>query len=147
MTCSSTYASAAEYNEFFCLTLDITDPDTLANVTRTLALAASDVNAALSAAGACSCTLASWAADYVKKLQLIDSSVIYRCPCGPHLSDEERRLSLEWLNQQFQLIRENKIDLCGQTGAESPAWGSINYNFNPFNAAQIISNRIDRYGS
>ena len=47
-----------------------------------LDIAASDVHAALAATGQCDCTWASWAANFVSKLNIIDAAAYYQCRCG-----------------------------------------------------------------
>lgn len=139
--CSGAFASAAEYDALMCTGIDLTDVTQVAEVNSYLAIAAADVHAALAAVGACDCTLASWATVYLKKLNIIDARVIHGCPCGNRLTDEQRRMWLEWLDRQFELIRTNKLVLCsGDTGSEYPAFATAEYSWTVWNEAQIIVN-------
>lgn len=147
MGCSGQYATASDFNQFWCLTLDLTDATTLAEVNSVLTIAASDVQSALAAVGACNCDAsAAWVVQYLKKLNLIDAAVVYNCSCGPQLAPEVRRMWLEWLSTQFEQIRTQKIDICGLTGADYIAFGAAENNLTAWSGAQIITNRIRRLG-
>ena len=143
MPCSGAYATPEEYNALMCAGLDLTDADVVAATTTALTIAASDVHAALAAVGACNCTLASWATVYLKKLNIIDAAVIHNCPCGNQLSDSEKQTFLTWLNEQFALIRTQKIEVCANaTGADYPAWGVIQTGLTAWSEAEIIQNEF-----
>src|SRR5512142_2451825 len=105
MTCTARFAQAADYDALLCAGIDLDDATEVATVNSFLDIAASDVHAAMAAVGACDCTLASWAAVYLKKLNILDARVIHNCPCGNRISEEQRDAWREWLNQQFELIR------------------------------------------
>jgi len=107
-----------------------------------LAIAASDIHAALAATGACDCTLSAWAEEYLKKLNVIDAAVIHACPCGrAQISEDMKGTWLEWLDRQFELLRTGKIDICdGATGAEFPAIGWAQQSVTEFAAGRIIIN-------
>jgi hypothetical protein len=111
-----------------------------------LDIAASDIHAALAAAGACDCATASWADEYLKKLNIIDAAAYYRCPCGqPQLSDEMRTAYLEWMSEQLRLLRTGEQDICdGATGAMYPSSAWAEHSFTDMNAAKIIVNRMRR---
>lgn len=144
MTCSGAYASPNDYASFWCLSLDSAEEE--ATVNRYLAIAASDIHATLASAGACNCTLADWALEFLKKLNIVDAAIYHRCPCArPHISDDERAGYLEWMNLQLELIRESKVDVCaGATGADWPVTGWAEQAVTEFAAAQIILNRAAR---
>jgi hypothetical protein len=126
-----------------CAGLDLGDADTVATIENALDLAASDVHAALAAVGACDCTIAGWAETYLKKLNIIDAAVIHNCPCGNTLSDEEKQVFLQWLETQFTNIRQGKTEVCeGETGAEFPAFGGIQYSFTEGNTKRLIRNEL-----
>jgi len=121
------------------------DADEQNMINHALALAASDIHAHLAAANACDCTLAPWALVYVQKLNIIDAAVVYACKCGVRLSDEEKRMWLTWLDQQFAMIRSQKIELCsGATGSDWPAIGWAEQSLTELTAAHIIANAIQR---
>lgn len=145
MACTGAYATAAEYDTMMCSDLDLTDPDLLAKINLYLSIAASDIHSAMASVGACSCTLASWATTYLKKLNIIDAAVIQNCPCGNTFSQEEKVMWIEWLNGQYTLIREGKIELCGSgTGSVYPAVGSVEQSLTEWTAAEIIVNANQR---
>mgnify|MGYP001444940145 FL=1 len=143
MSCTGAYASPEDFVLFWDLTADLSDPDIMATMNRMLAISAADLHGPLSAVGACDC-ISAWGLEYLKKLNIIEMGVFYKNPCGPQLSEGERRLYLEWMDRQMELIRTSKLDLCGGTGAEYPAVGSVELNLTSFNEARIIANRIQR---
>jgi len=141
MTCSGAYATAAQYEALLCAGIDLTDAGEVATVNLFLGIAASDIHAALSAIGACNCTLETWALVYLQKLNIIDAAVLQNCPCGNHLADDRKQVLLEWLERQYELIRTSKIALCaGDTGSEYPAFGVAEYTYTTWNQSQIIIN-------
>ena len=95
---------------------------------------------ALAASGACDCSLASWATDYLKKLNVVDAVAFHKCQCGrPNVTDDLRGVYLEWLDRQFELLRMGAIDVCdGATGANFPAIGWAQQSVTEFAAARII---------
>lgn len=145
MACSGRYASAAEYVALLCADIDITDPAVLAQVELFLDLAASDIHAALASSGACDCTLASWAAAYLKKLNIIDAAVIQNCPCGRVFTDEQKATFIQWLEDQYNLLRNGKIEVCeSATGSEYPAFGWAEVGWTDFSVEDIIRNEAQR---
>lgn len=144
MACTGQFATAAEYDEMMCSDLDLTDPLILAKINLYLTIAASDIHSAMSSVGACTCTLASWTTSYLKKLNIIDAAVIQNCPCGNTYTQEAKAMWLEWPNNQYTLIREGKIELCGGTGSEYPAVGSVEQSLTEWTTAQIIINANQR---
>ncbi|MFA5323888.1 MAG: hypothetical protein WC373_14550, partial [Smithella sp.] len=89
MVCSGRYASADDFCNIICADADLTDPVVLALIEAKLDIAASDIHAALASVGACDCTLATWATNYLIKLNVIDAAVIQQCPCG-NMPDEQK---------------------------------------------------------
>lgn len=141
MACTGRFATAAQYDQLWCTDLDLTDATTLAQVEAGLDLAAADIHAAMAANGQCDCSLAAWALVYLRKLNVIDAGVIYFCPCGD-LTDDRRNALRDWIDNQLELIRTGKIELCdGQTGAEYPAFGSAQQTLTEWTTAEIIENR------
>lgn len=110
-----------------------------------LDIVANDIHAALAAVGACDCTLAAWGIEYLKKINIIEAGAFHKCSCGkPSMSDEERRLMLEWADRQLDLIRTGKTELCsGETGSEYPAVGWANLALTERGAAEIIANAVE----
>lgn len=121
------------------------DSHEIATIELYLDIAASDIHSALAASGACDCTLASWATMYLQKLNIIDATTYYQCPCAkPNISDDQRQAYLEWMNAQLELIRQSKIELCsGATGAEFPAVGFAEMSLTEFAAARLVYNDRD----
>lgn len=145
MGCDARYAEAADYEALLCRGIYLTDADQVATVNVFLDIAAADIHIALAAVGACDCTLAPWAATYLKKLNILDAAVIQNCPCGTRLSDEMRQSWLDWLTKQFELISTGKLTVCaGDTGADFPAYGVVEHSWTDWNAAQIIKNEASR---
>ncbi len=106
-----------------------------------LDMVAANIHAALGAVGACDCTLASWALDYLAKLNVIEAAVFHRCPCDRTLTPEDKAAFLEWVNDQLRMIREGEIELCaGHTVKSYPAMGWAEQAVTPWNAARIIDN-------
>ena len=128
MACSGRYASAAQYASFWCIAETLSAQEQ-ATIEMYLDIAAADIHAALAASGQCDCTLASWAAMFLVKLNIIDAAIYHRCPCGrPELTDEQKNAFLFWMNEQVAMLRSTKMDVCqGATGAEFPAmaWGRM----------------------
>lgn len=115
-----------------------------AQIATYLGIAASDIHAALAATGACDCSLAAWAEEYLKKLNVIDAAVIHACPCGrAQISDAVKGDWLQWLDRQFELLRTGAVDVCdGATGADFPAIGWAQQSVTEFAAARIILDDI-----
>jgi hypothetical protein len=141
MPCSGAIATAADYQNLLCAGIDLEDAEQVAVINSALAIAASDVHAALAAVGACNCTLADWAVIYLKKLNVIDAAVLQNCPCGNRMTDERKQSLLEWLERQYELIRTGKISVCsGDTGSDYPAFATAEFSWTEWNQSQIIVN-------
>jgi hypothetical protein len=111
-----------------------------------LDIAAADIWVALAATDACSCSLASWANGYLQKLNVVDALIYHRCPCGkPDMTLDERRMYFDWVTNQLELLRMNKLDVCqGATPADWPAVSFVEQSYTDFNAALITMNRYWR---
>lgn len=150
MPCLAAYATPAEYSQWWGYwhhKIDLGDltPAEITALERQLELAAGDINMAISQVGACDCTFSGQAAQYLKKINILSTAVVYRAPCGPRLNDEERATWLQWIDQQLTLIREGKIELCeGETGADFPAFGSAEIGWTEDMSLRIIDNTIQR---
>lgn len=123
--------------------LDVSERSTIEGY---LDITAADISAALASVGACTCTLAAWAWELLKKINIIEAAAFYVCPCArPNLTDVRKAAFITWANEQFTLIRTGDIELCqGDTGSKFPAAGVIEYSNTMWNAAQIIINDTDR---
>ncbi len=115
----------------------------IATVELYLNITSNNIHAALAAVGACDCILAAWAEQYLKKINIIEAGSFHQCPCArSSISDEQRRLLLEWTDQQLELIRTNKIDVCADaTGADWPSISWAEQATTEFAAKRIIINR------
>jgi len=124
-------------------------PDQVATIERYLAIASGDIHAARAASGGCACTLASWAAEHLRKLCVVEAAVFHNCPCGnARLSDAMKQTYLRWVTDELANIRMGKIELCeGETGSEFPAVGWIEMGWSPWSQGQIVMNRIARFGA
>ena len=112
----------------------------VATIEQFLDIAANDLFAAMAATGMCDCTLASWAAGYLKKLNLIDAMVIHNCPCGnPNLTNEQKQMWLNWVTEQLNHIRLGEIELCqGETSVDYPALAWAKSGLTEWTRAQIF---------
>jgi len=145
MACSGAFADSNDFATFWMAEVKVEDE---ADLNRKLEMAASDIHVSMAASGACDCSLAAWALDYLKKLNVIEVAAFYPNVCGIRLTDEQRRLYLEWINDQMDKIRDGRIELCaGETGSETPAVGWAEQGVTEFAAARIIKNDIDRNAS
>lgn len=144
MACNGSYASVQEYVTFWCL--GEIDAETETMIRQFLLIAVSDVHAALAATGACDCTLAGWGLEYLKKLQIIETAIIYNCPCGDvNLSNDMKRTWLEWIDSQYRMLRTGEIEVCdGATGADYPAMSWAEQGWNDWTRAQIIFNDMEQ---
>jgi len=107
-----------------------------------LSITAGDIDAVLASVGACDCTVSSWGANFLSKLNIIETAIFHNCPCGsPTLSDADKALYLNWINEQMRQLRSGELDICeGATGSLYPAGAYIEHSWTDFNAAQIILN-------
>ena len=80
------------------------------------------------------------------KINIIEAGAFHVCPCvRPTITDEVRRTYLEWSDAQLRMIRTQEIELCeGYTGADFPAWGTVEQSLTVFNTERIIINREKR---
>lgn len=140
MGCTGRYATADQYEALLCAGLDLADQSVVATIELFLDIAAADIHAALASVGACDCTLAAWATLYLAKLNILDAAVIQNCPCGNSLDQDKKEMFLDWLNDQFELIRTGKLVLCeGETSSDYPAFGSAELNLTDWSAVEIVA--------
>ena len=118
----------------------------IATIEHYLDIAASDIHAALAASGACDCTLAAWATNYLSKLNIIDAAAYYSCPCGqPKFDSAQRQTLLTWMNEQLGKLITMDIDVCtGETGSQYPYLAWAQWASTEFAAANIILDAIDK---
>ena len=139
MACSGPYATADQMAEYFCTTIS---EEQTPMVNRTLTQAAGMIHAARAAQNGCDCTLAGWASDYLKNLNILLAAVVFRCKCSNiNLTQDEKTMFAEMIRNELTLIREGKIELCaGATGADYPVTGWANQGVSEWARAQIILN-------
>jgi len=118
------------------------DTNEIATIQNYLDITATDIHAAMAAADACSCTLASWASALLGKINIIEAAGFYQCPCGgPRMTDEMRKTYMEWADHQLELIRLGKIEVCaGSAGSDYPAVGWAEQTVTEFATEQILFN-------
>lgn len=143
MSCSgNSLATADEYGQFFCFNLPLS-ADEETTISAILEIASADVHAAMAASGQCDCTLAPWANVYLRKLAILDSAVMFNCPCGnARLTDAMKQTWIAWISEQLTAIRTGQLELCdGETGSDFPALGHAEIAWTDYNGARIIMNR------
>ena len=139
MPCTGRFAEAQDFADFWCLQYVI-EADEQAVIEVYLDLTASDIHAAMAQSGMCDCTLASWATNYLNKLNVIEAAAFYQCVCAnPRLTDEMRMKLIDWATFQLDNIRTMTVDLCdGATGSDFPAIGIAQMGVTDMAAARII---------
>lgn len=117
----------------------------IAEIELQLDITAANIHAALAATGACDCTLASWALEFFKKLNIIEAGVMNRCPCTRTLDANEQLTILEWMTSRLDQIRTGELEPCaGHTGSDWPAMGWAEQTVTEFNVPRIILNTEQR---
>lgn len=127
------------------------DAQQIAQIEHYLNITAGNIHAARAAAGACDCTLGDWATGndgFLTKINIIEAGAFHHCPCArAQISDEERRLYLEWSNDMLGKIRSGELDVCADsTGSLYPSVGWAELGLTSWNRARIIANRLARTG-
>ena len=143
MACSEFYADANDFGTFFCAPVN---DDEEAQLNRTLRLAATRINMARQAQGACDCTLSATSVEYLKYLNCILAIAFYNCKCtNLNVTVEEKKMYMEAALADLELIQTGKIELCaGETGADFPWTGSAQQGWTEATQVQIIVNDILR---
>jgi len=110
---------------------------------------AADLHVVMQSVGACNCTLSSAALVYLKKLNIVEAGVMYQGSCGdPNIGIEEKRMWLDWLNNEIDRILNGDIELCaGYTGASFPVVGYAQGNWTHWSELELIINNIKREGT
>ncbi len=105
-----------------------------------LDISASDIHVFLAASGACDCTLAAWAPQFLAKMNMIFAAAYYVCPCAnPRFTPEQRERLFEQVNDVMEQIRMGQLEVCaGHTGADFPAIGIAQMSVTDMAAARII---------
>ena len=147
MACTGRYATAQQYATLLCL--DSMTPSEQTTIERFLDLAAGFIHVARSTQAACNCTVAAGVDTYLAILNVWIAAVINRCPCGTaRLTDAEKASWLQWAQSQLEAIRDGTLELCqGETGTSFPYVTWAEHSLTDWAAAQIVINRINRYGA
>jgi hypothetical protein len=118
----------------------------IASIDMYLEVTAADISAAMAATGACSCTLQSWAWDWLTKLNIIEAAAFYSCPCGnTRLTDDQKTNLLTWATAQLEELRNGNIAICsGDTGKTYPAIGWAEINHTAWSELEIIEHYDQR---
>lgn len=144
MTCQARYADVNDFAARFCEGFSEEDES---EVNRFLELAATNINMAIAAQGACSCTFSSWATPYLVELNCIIALVTFNCRCSTirALAAEDRAVWAEWANNQLTLIRTGQLELCdGETGTDFPVTSWADQGTTEFARTRIIVNDVLR---
>jgi len=139
MSCDARYANADDFQSVWGCEVN---PDYESLINRQLDLSASQIHAAMAAVGACDCTLASWATEYLKHLNCVIAALTMQgpCPC-PNLTTEQISIYAEWVNTRLEEIRSGKIELCqGETAVDYPAFAVAEMAVTGFAARRILEN-------
>ena len=114
----------------------------IASIEMYLDVTAADINAALAATGACSCTWQSWVLGWLAKLNIIEAAAFYSCPCGnTRLTDDQKANLLTWATAQLEELRNGNITVCeGDTGKTYPAIAIAEVNHTAWSELEIIEN-------
>ena len=120
------------------------DREEIALTDQVLLMTSSNIHASLAAVGACDCTFAAWATQFLGKVNILESAALHMCPCGePDLSSEDKARFLTWCDEQLRLIRIGEIEVCsGATGATYPYGSIIQQTVTDFAAADAIRRRL-----
>lgn len=143
MTCEGAYANADDLGEYFCIAVPEAD---VGMVNATLRRAAGSIHAARAAQKGCDCTLAAWATDYLKQLNIWLAIAVYNCKCSNlKMTVEEKQMYLDAATADLELIRTGKLELCdGETAQEYPYLSWAERALTPDNVSDIIRNRLLR---
>ncbi len=154
--CTGTsFATPAEYNEYWRHGFDLTAfVDSVGSpgvtweeaIQFSLDLAAADIQISMQASGQCDCSLAPFAANFLKRMNIIWAAVGQDTVCAPDFSSDEDRLQQrDQVQAQLAFIQTNELTLCqGDTSKNIPAIAWAEVAWTPENAAQIDRNRIQR---
>jgi len=141
MACDGAFATVDEFRAQWFYSFD---EDDATEIQPLLTKSAGRIHAAMAATGQCDCSLASWAPDYLADLNMTLAVVMFNMSCV-RLSNDQRQLFAEQVNEQLNLIRSGEIELCaGQTAKQHPAFGVAEIGITDRNIARIIANRADR---
>lgn len=142
MACDSRYADANDFSTFWQIEVDEIYED---QINRILEMTATNIHVARLASDACDCTLSDAAAAFLVFLNVLLAGILFQNPCGPRLSDEEKRIYMEMATENLNQIRDGRLELCeGETGSEFPSIDIAQQSVTEFAAGRIIANDILR---
>lgn len=143
MACSGVYATVQQYADFWCE--EAMEPDFQNQIEAKLEQAAGPIHMARHSSGGCDCTLSGASTEYLVVLNVVLARVTFNCPCPKSkLAPEERRIWLEWSEDQLRMIRTQEIELCtGETGSDVPYVAAAQQSVTEFTAAEIIAKDIE----
>lgn len=118
-------------------------------IEQNLNVAVTHIHAALAASGACDCTFAAWANDWLAFLNSVIAASFYSCTCGrpsiSALSDETRNEYRTWAQGQLDALRDGRFEVCaGETGSEFAITGWAEQGLTEAARARIIARDILR---
>jgi len=139
MACSGRYATAEQFAEYWCNDPMLTLEEQVV-IEATLDRTAGAIHAARAATGGCDCTLASWAAEHLRFLNIIMAAVFHKCPCARvNLTDAEKASWLQYAQGELLAIRKGELELCdGYTAADFPALADAERTWTPWRAEEIV---------
>ena len=146
MACSDAFGTPAQFATLFACG-ELTEGEA-EQWQAALDLTAGNIHAVLAQNGGCDCTLASWATNYLAKLNVIEAVLLKQCGCGGQpLTDDEKKSLFEMLQAEYDRIIKGEIDVCqNATGVNYPAVDIIQQALTPWSAGQIVINRLRRQG-
>lgn len=144
MSCSGAFATPVDLATMFVCG-DLTSEEQT-SWQAALDLTAGNIHAVLAQTAACDCTLASWATNYLAKLNVLEAALLRQCGCGMSpLTDEDKGLYKAILDTEYERILTGQIDVCQDaTGINYPAADFIQQALTPWSAGQIVINRIKK---
>jgi hypothetical protein len=146
MGCTDAFATVQEFLAFSCGG-NCAEEEVANDIQTILTLAAADIHAAMAASDMCSCTLAPWATNMLKRLNIVIALISYSIPCCPNPSDDMKRAYLDWSTKQVENIRTGKTELCsGYTGSDFPAIGWATPAATEFTGERVVGNDIVKTG-
>jgi len=121
------------------------DASARARIEHALNQTATEIHAALGAAGACSCTFSSWGAAFLGQVNIVLARLFWDCPCAPALTSDERRIYSDMVANRLKSIMTGEYDVCeGETGSGYPSIGVAQQAWTEFQASRIIVDRISK---
>jgi hypothetical protein len=143
MACSGRFADADDYQLMWG---EDYDPEQEPMVLDLLDKAATQIHAAMASAGACDCTLSGWAEKWLGYLNVLLAGCLAQSYCTtPDLEVEERRLYLEYVNAQLEMIANGEREVCeGETASQYPVGDWVEIGVTPFAVRNIYENYLKR---